>query len=180
MRICRAFLMIYICIFCTDLLRLYLQVGPDQSLTFSVCAASCKISSSQHVDDVVITAVSAVANSSAAMFSGTRFGSFSHNSFRFSLTSLKKVKEKEKGSCAEFVAVDVFQFKSDSVKPFSCIRIKVIIIIIIVIDIYRGKFLNAFKTSWKFCFTDNKDRQFIANDTGSCQTSNPDFAVFTT
>ena len=31
--------------------------------------------------------------------------------------------------------VDVFQFKSDSEKPFSCIRIKVIVIIIITIKI---------------------------------------------
>ena len=30
----------------------------------------------------------------------------------------------KKCSCAEFGAVDVFQFKSNSVKPFSCIRIK--------------------------------------------------------
>ena len=35
----------------------------------------------------------------------------------------------EKGSCAEFELVDVFQFKSDSVKPFSFMRIKLIIII---------------------------------------------------
>ena len=41
----------------------------------------------------------------------------------------------KKGSCTEFGPVDVFQFKSDSVKPISCIRIKVIIIIIIVIMI---------------------------------------------
>ena len=41
----------------------------------------------------------------------------------------------KKGNCAEFGPVDVFQFKSDSVKPISCIRIKVIIIIIIVIII---------------------------------------------
>ena len=33
----------------------------------------------------------------------------------------------EKGNCAEFGPLDVFQFKSDSVKPISCIRIKVII-----------------------------------------------------
>ena len=30
-----------------------------------------------------------------------------------------------KGNCAEFGPVNVFQFKSDSVKPISCIRIKV-------------------------------------------------------
>ena len=41
----------------------------------------------------------------------------------------------EKGSCAEFGPMDVFWFKSDSVKPFSRIRIKVIIIIIIIIVI---------------------------------------------
>ena len=40
------------------------------------------------VDDVVITASSTVSKSSAVMFSGTRLGSFSHNSFRFSLISL--------------------------------------------------------------------------------------------
>ena len=34
----------------------------------------------------------------------------------------------KEGNCAEFGPVDVFQFKSDSVKPVSCIRIKVIII----------------------------------------------------
>ena len=38
----------------------------------------------------------------------------------------------EKGSCAEFELVDVFQFKSDSVKPFSFMRIKLIIMIIII------------------------------------------------
>ena len=32
----------------------------------------------------------------------------------------------EKGHCAEFGSVDVFQFKSDSVKPIPCIRIEVI------------------------------------------------------
>ena len=37
----------------------------------------------------------------------------------------------QKGNCAEFAPVNVFQFKSDSEKPISCIRIKVIIIIII-------------------------------------------------
>ena len=41
----------------------------------------------------------------------------------------------KKGSCAEFGPVDVFEFKSDSVKHFSCIRIKAIIIIIIIIII---------------------------------------------
>ena len=35
----------------------------------------------------------------------------------------------KKGNCAEFGPVDVFQFKSDSVKPISCVRIKVLIII---------------------------------------------------
>ena len=44
--------------------------------------------------------------------------------------------------------------------------------------ISTGKFLNVFKTSWIFCFTNNK--QFIANGIGSCQSSDPDFAVFTT
>ena len=39
----------------------------------------------------------------------------------------------EKGNCAEFGPVDVFQFKSDSVKPICCIKIKVIIKIIITI-----------------------------------------------
>ena len=39
----------------------------------------------------------------------------------------------KKGNCAEFGPVNVFQFKSDSVKPISCIRIKVIIIIVIII-----------------------------------------------
>ena len=40
----------------------------------------------------------------------------------------------KKGSCAEFGPVVILdQFKSDSVKPFSYIRIKVIIIIIIII-----------------------------------------------
>ena len=39
----------------------------------------------------------------------------------------------KKGSCAEFGPVDVLWFKSDSVKPFSCIRIKVIMIIIIIL-----------------------------------------------
>ena len=43
----------------------------------------------------------------------------------------------KKGNCAEFGPVDVFQFKSDSVKPISCIRIKVIIIIIIIIIIIK-------------------------------------------
>ena len=41
----------------------------------------------------------------------------------------------KKGNCAEVGPVDVFQFKSDSVKPISCMRIKVIIIIIIIIII---------------------------------------------
>ena len=36
----------------------------------------------------------------------------------------------KKGNCAEFGPVNVFQFKSDSVKPVSCTRIKVIMIII--------------------------------------------------
>ena len=36
----------------------------------------------------------------------------------------------KKGNWAEFGPVNVFQFKSDLVKPISCIRIKVIIIII--------------------------------------------------
>ena len=39
----------------------------------------------------------------------------------------------KKGKCAEFGPLNVFQFKSDSVKPIFCIRIKVIIIIIIII-----------------------------------------------
>ena len=39
----------------------------------------------------------------------------------------------KKGNCEEFVPVNVFQFKSDSVKPISCIRIKVVIIMIIMI-----------------------------------------------
>ena len=39
----------------------------------------------------------------------------------------------QKDNCTEFGPVDVFQFKSNSVKPISCIRIRVIIIIIIII-----------------------------------------------
>ena len=35
----------------------------------------------------------------------------------------------KKGNCAEFGPVNVFQFKSDLVKPISCIKMKVIIII---------------------------------------------------
>ena len=41
----------------------------------------------------------------------------------------------KKGNYAEFGPVDVFQFKTDSVKPFSCVRIKVVIIMIIIIII---------------------------------------------
>ena len=41
----------------------------------------------------------------------------------------------KKGNYAEFGPVNVFQFKSDSVKPVSCIRIKVIMIIIIIMII---------------------------------------------
>ena len=41
----------------------------------------------------------------------------------------------QKDNCTEFGPVDVFQFKSNSVKPISCIRIRVIIIIIIIIII---------------------------------------------
>ena len=37
----------------------------------------------------------------------------------------------KKGNCAEFGPMNVFQFESDSVKPISCMRIKVIAIIII-------------------------------------------------
>ena len=46
--------------------------------------------------------------------------------------------------------------------------------------ISTGKFLNVFKIPWIFYFTNNKHRQFIVNGTGSCQTSNPGIAVFTT
>ena len=61
----------------------------------------------------------------------------------------------EKGSCAEFVAVDVFQFKSDSVKPFSCIRIKVIIIIN---EIFHVRFAILPKTTEETCDKRKKPR----------------------
>ena len=41
----------------------------------------------------------------------------------------------KKINCAEFGPVDVFQFKHDSVKPISCVRIKVTIIITVIIII---------------------------------------------
>ena len=49
----------------------------------------------------------------------------------------------KKGNCAEFGPVNVFQFKSDSVKPISCIRIKVVLIIIIII-IEDIRFVNTY------------------------------------
>ena len=49
----------------------------------------------------------------------------------------------KKGNCAEFAPVNVFQFKSDSEKPMSCIRIKVIIIIIIIIIIEYILLINT-------------------------------------
>ena len=53
----------------------------------------------------------------------------------------------KKDNCAEFQPVNVFQFKSDLVKPISCIRIKVIIMLSI-LAIMRGIYRKQVKCNY--------------------------------